>query len=232
MKRMRLFSLFTSIVGVLMVSIGLFIQSENMESNKVKTTTAGSFDIKNMAASTNMIVKEVEQPLKLEQKEEETLSLTEVEMETTPSSIIVPPRVEVYEGMTLEELAEKLNRHLGNDKVAGQGALIASECINKGVDPYITVAIILHETGCGTSCSNLARTCNNFGGQKGSPSCNGGSFKQYDTVEEGLVGMIDNLARNYFAIGLTTPETIGPKYCEGNEWAGHITWFVNKIRNN
>ena len=153
-------------------------------------------------------------------------------METAPGSIIVPPRVEVYEGMTLEELGDKLNRHLGNDTVAGQGHLIAAECINKGVDPYIVVAIILQETGCGSHCSNLARYCYNFGGVKGKPSCNGGSFRQYNSVEEGLVGMIDNLSRNYFAIGLTTPDTIGPKYCEGNEWAGHINWFVNKIRNN
>ncbi len=221
-------SFLTSILGIFMICIGLVLQQEKMNTNK-KTETSG-FDIRNMAASANMIVKEVD-PLVPEKEDTPVFSLTEVEMEVTPSSVITPPRVEVYEGMTLEELANKLNQHLGNDKVAGQGALIASECINKGVDPYITVAIILQETGCGSSCSNLARNCNNFGGQKGSPSCNGGSFKRYDTVEEGLVGMIDNLSRNYFAIGLTTPETIGPKYCEGNEWAGHINWFVNKIRN-
>lgn len=221
-------SFLTSILGIFMICIGLVLQQEKMNTNK-KTETSG-FDIRNMAASANMIVKEVD-PLVPEKEDTPVFSLTEVEMEVTPSSVITPPRVEVYEGMTLEELANKLNQHLGNDKVAGQGALIASECINKGVDPYITVAIILQETGCGSSCSNLARNCNNFGGQKGSPSCNGGAFKRYDTVEEGLVGMIDNLSRNYFAIGLTTPETIGPKYCEGNEWAGHINWFVNKIRN-
>ena len=130
----------------------------------------------------------------------------------------------------LIKLSDKLNRNLGSDIVAGKGELIATECINKGVDPYITVAIILHETGCGTKCSNLARYCYNFGGQKGKPSCNGGAFRQFDTIDEGLVGMIDNLSRNYFALGLNTPETIGPKYCEGNEWAGHISWFVNKIR--
>ena len=218
--------MFTSLVGVLMISLGLFILNEDTSTLKNTISTSG-FDIKNMAASSNMIVKEVEQP----RAESENFLLTEVEMETAPASVIVPPRVEVYEGMTLEELGEKLNRNLGDDVVAGQGALIAAECINKGVDPYITVAIILHETGCGTSCSNLARVCNNFGGQKGSPGCNGGAFKQFDTVEAGLVGMIDNLSKNYFSIGLTTPEAIGPKYCEGNTWAGKISWFVEKIRN-
>jgi len=228
MKKMKLMSIFTSLVGILMICIGLVIQNDSAHTMKnVKETD--TFDIKNMAASANMIVKDTSTE---EVKETDNLLLTEVKMETAPASVIVPPRVEVYEGQTIEELAEHLNRHLGNDVVAGKGALIATECINKGVDPYITVAIILHETGCGTHCSNLARNCNNFGGQKGKPSCNGGAFRQFDTVDAGLVGMIDNLSRNYFQQGLTTPETIGPKYCEGNEWAGKITWFVNKIRNN
>ena len=225
MKSMKAICYFTSLVGILMICIGLVIQNDSAHSMKYKTSVSG-FDIKNMAASSNMIVKAAETNI-----EEDSFILQEVEMETAPASIIVPPRVEVYEGLTLEELAEKLNRNLGSDIVAGKGSIIATECINKGVDPYITVAIILHETGCGSHRSNLARNCYNFGGQKGGPSCNGKKKKKFDTIDEGLVGMIDNLSRNYFAMGLNTPETIGPKYCEGNEWAGHISWFVNKIRN-
>ncbi len=226
MKNMRVICYLTSLVGILMICIGLVIQNDSAQ-NMHKTTNVSSFDIKNMAASSNMIVKETE----TSKEETDNLFFKEVEMETAPASVIVPPRVEVYDGLTLEELTDKLNRNLGSDIVAGKGALIATESLNKGVDPYITVAIILHETGCGTKCSNLARYCYNFGGQKGKPSCNGGAFRQFDTVDEGLVGMIDNLSRNYFALGLNTPETIGPKYCEGNEWAGHISWFVNKIKN-
>ena len=225
MTRIRLICVLTSFVGIVMISIGLVLQSEGSASLRVRYDD--EYNIKNMAASANMIVNETEES----KKNVEKLSLTEVEMETAPASIIIPPRVEVYEGMTLDELADKLNRNLGSDVVAGQGALIAAECINKGVDPYVTVAIILHETGCGSNCSNLARYCYNFGGQKGSPSCNGGAFRQFNSVEEGLVGMIDNLSRNYYGIGLNTVELIAPKYCEGNTWAGQINWFVNKIRN-
>ena len=159
-------------------------------------------------------------------------SLTAVEMEVTPASIYIPPRVEVYDGLTLEELGEKLNRHLGDDYIAGKGPLIAQLCLETGVDPYIAVSIILHETGCGTKCSNLARYCNNVGGQKGSPGCNGGSFKKFDTLDDGIRGFINNLSKNYFSQGRTTVETIAPKYCEGNTWAGKINYFVNKIRNN
>lgn len=227
MNKTRFILILTCIVAVMMIYIGLSMHKEYAKKNNIKINDL-NFKIQNMSASTNMIVKESEseefQPAK-------RLDLTEVKMEAAPASIIVPQRIEVYEGMTIEELAEKLNRNLGNDIIAGKGMLIASECINKGVDPYVATSIILHETGCKTKCSNLARYCYNFGGQKGKPSCNGGSFKKFDTIDAGLVGMINNLYKNYYAMGLNTVETIAPKYCEGNTWAGKINWFVNSIRN-
>lgn len=223
----RFILIVTCIVAVIMINVGLSMQREYANQNNIKINDL-NFKIQNMSASTNMIVKESESE---EFQPEKKLLLTEVEMETAPASVIIPPRVEVYEGMTLEELADKLNRNLGNDIIAGKGMLIASECINKGVDPYVATSIILHETGCKSKCSNLARYCYNFGGQKGKPSCNGGSFKKFDTIDEGLVGMINNLYKNYYAMGLNTVETIAPKYCEGNTWAGKINWFVNSIRN-
>lgn len=226
MGKLRVINLFTFFIGIVMISIGVVLQSTS-ETN-LKKADNQKFSINNMAASTNMIFKDKEN----KSEEDNSLLLTEVVMETAPASVIIPPRIEVYEGMTLEELGEKLNRNLGNDIVAGKGMLIAAECINKGVDPYVATSILLHETGCGSNCSNLARYCYNFGGQKGGPSCNGGAFKKFNSIDEGLVGLINNLYKNYYAIGLNTVEKIAPKYCEGNEWAGKINWFVNKIRNN
>lgn len=227
MRKTRFILILTCIVAVMMIYIGVSLQKEYSGDNNTKINDL-NYKIQNMSASTNMIVKESKSE---EFQPERKITVTEVKMETAPASVIIPTRVEVYEGMTLEELADKLNRNLGNDIIAGKGMLIASECINKGVDPYVATSIILHETGCKSKCSNLARYCYNFGGQKGRPSCNGGSFKKFDTVDEGLVGMINNLHKNYYAIGLNTVETIAPKYCEGNTWAGKINWFVNSIRN-
>ena len=51
----------------------------------------------------------------------------------------------VYDGMTLDELSEKLNRSL-NSTISGKGYLIASHSLEMGVDPYMATAIILHET--------------------------------------------------------------------------------------
>lgn len=229
MKKTQGLCSITMIVGIIMISIGMVIQNEDSINTLAVNQTVEEFNIKNMAASTNMIVKESNEE---EIKKTDNIFLTEVAMETAPASVIIPPRVEVYEGMTLEELAIKLDRNLGKDIVAGKGALIATECINKGVDPYVATAILLHETGCKSKCSSLARRCNNFGGQKGSPSCNGGSYKAYNSIDEGLVGFIDNLYRNYYSKGLTTVDTIGTRYAESPAWRGKITWYVGQIRAN
>ena len=227
MKNKNIICTLTIFVAVMMISIGLVIQNSD-KVNEKQNANIYNFKIQNMSASANMLVRN-----NTEKKESPTqMVFQEVEMETAPASVIVPPRVEVYESMTLEELSDKLNRSLGSDIVAGKGGIIASECINKGVDPYIATAILLHETGCGSSCSHLSRTCYNFGGQKGAPGCNGGAYKQFSSIDEGLVGLIDNLYNNYFSKGLTTPETIGPRYAESGTWVSKINWYIEKIRNN
>ena len=224
MKKAKIISSILGIVGMLMISIALILQSEST-TNINFTADYKEIDIKNMAASANMVIKYDEDDV------DSDVKLTEVKMETAPASVIIPPRVEVYEGMTLEELAAKLDRNLGSGYIAGKGYFIASYCLQKGVDPYVAVAIMLHETGCKSNCSYLARACNNVGGQKGVPGCNGGSYKAYATLDEGIIGFIDNLYRNYYSKGLNTVELIGPRYAESNTWVSKINAYVNNIRN-
>ncbi len=135
----------------------------------------------------------------------------------------------VYDGLTLEELSNKLNRSL-NSTLSGQGETFASYAIELGVDPYLAVAIVLHETGCKWTCSTLLRQCNNVGGMKGSPSCNGGSYKSFSSLEEGIRAYMDNLNRNYFSLGLNTPEKIGPKYAASTTWASQVNAYINEIK--
>ena len=217
MKKEKIISGLLAIVGLAMISVAVFLQTE-------KSFSIEEIDIKNMAASANMYVKDSSDDT------DSDMVFQEVEMETTPVSVVIAPRTEVYDGLTLEELGAKLDRNLGNGYIGGKGELIASYCIEKGVDPYIATAIILHETGCRAKCSNLVQYCNNVGGQKGRPTCGSGSFKRFDTLDDGIRGFVDNLYKNYYAVGLTTVETIAPKYCEGNTWAGKINWYINVIK--
>ena len=209
-----------------MISIALVIQSDEaklLQEEQAVDTTNSTIQLKNMATSANTIINSTKEenptPTEEETTEPEVIA---IDMEVAPASVIIPPRIEVYEGMTIDELAEKLNRNLGSGYIAGKGYLIASQCIEKGVDPYVAVAIMLHETGCSYNCSSLVRTCNNVGGQKGSPGCNGGSYKAYATLDDGIIGFINNLQKNYYSHGLTTIDSIAPLYAACSAWPAEI----------
>lgn len=219
MKIEKLISSLAFTAGIIMISLGILFQ-KNSDKKLWTNAVIKEVDIKNMAASTSQIIDNSSQ----EPKQIEDYLLKEVNMEVAPASVL---RIEVYEGMTLEELAEKINHSLKND-IAGKGNVIAAKCIELGVDPFVATAIILHETGCGqNACSQIARNCYNFGGQKGS-GC--GAYKKYNSVDEGLQGMIQNLYNNYYSKGLTTVETIGPRYAESGTWVSKINWYVGRIR--
>lgn len=135
----------------------------------------------------------------------------------------------VYEGMTLGELSDKLDRALKSD-LSGQGYTFASYAVEMGVDPYLAVAITLHETGCNWQCSSLLRQCNNVGGMKAGGDGYCGSYASFPTLEEGIRRFMDNLNRNYFSQGLTTPETIGPKYAASSTWATQVNAYISSIK--
>ena len=132
----------------------------------------------------------------------------------------------VYDGKTLEELIQTINNSL-NSIISNKGDLIASYSLEKGVDPYMATAIMLHETGCKWNCSRLVRECNNVGGQKGS-GC--GSYSYFNSLDEGIMAFIDNLERNYISCGLTTPEQINPKYAEDPSWAKKVNKYIEEIK--
>ncbi len=172
--------------------------------------------LSNMFSSVNMIEEEA--------KEEFVDSISELSKENN-----VTKRVIVYDGMTMSELTEKLNRSL-KSTIAGKGDVFASYSLERGVDPYLAVSIMLLETGCNWSCSSLMRKCNNVGGQKGSPSCDGGSYKSYPSLDEGIKGFIDNIADNYYAYGLTTPEAMNKKYAASNMWAIKVNNYISSVK--
>ena len=172
--------------------------------------------LSNMFSSVNMIEEET--------KEEFVDSISELSKENN-----VIKRVIVYDGMTMSELAEKLNRSL-KSTIAGKGDIFASYSLERGVDPYLAVSIMLLETGCNWSCSSLMRKCNNVGGQKGSPSCDGGSYKSYPSLDEGIKGFIDNIADNYYAYGLTTPEAMNKKYAASDMWAIKVNNYISSVK--
>lgn len=135
----------------------------------------------------------------------------------------------VYENMTMDELAAKLESSMYGI-LAGKGHIFANYSIQYGVDPYLSLAIVLHETGCKWGCSGLVKKCNNVAGQKGKPSCNSGSYKRYDTLDEGIEGAIYNIYIKFTKYGLDTAEKMNPKYAEDPAWASKVNKSIKEIK--
>ena len=135
----------------------------------------------------------------------------------------------VYDGLTMNELAEKLERNL-NSTLDGTGRLFAEHSIELGLDPYLAVSIVLLETGCNWECSQLVKQCYNVGGVKGSPGCFGGSYQSYSSLEDGIISYLDLLYNNYYSKGLTTAELMNPKYAESKTWAQKVNKYIEKIK--
>ena len=147
---------------------------------------------------------------------------TLVERFVTIEEVVEEPVV--YEGLTLEELGLKIDNVL-NSTLEGYGTTIAELALEKGVDPVVAASIILVETGCKWTCSSLVRNANNVGGMKSSS----GRYASFATLEAGLETFINNLANNYYAKGLTTPELINTKYATNTNWHDDVYYYVEAI---
>ena len=242
MKKVSKLSLGLASLGVFMIGLAFVLQYQafKMEEHAVtyeKVTMNDSYTGNKEDNNKNKNITKKESNNKVEdvtttdiEKVEEVVIEEELEDVKTYDEVnTVPVDPIVYDGLTMGELADKLNRSL-NSTISGKGYLIASYSLQLGIDPYMATAIILHETGCNGTCSSLVRECNNVGGQKGGPSCGGGSYKAYATLEEGIMGYLDNLYRNYYAYGLTTPESIGPKYAASPTWASKVNNYIALIK--
>lgn len=166
--------------------------------------------------------------LKEQKLKEEIVEVTDKNV--TESLVIEDVEEIVYDNMTIEQLADKLNKSLRSD-LTGTGYIYARYSLEYGVDPYLAVAITLHETGCGSKCNIKVTECNNVGGQKFRPTCYaGGSYGKYETLELGIEGFIRNIAVNYIEMGLTTPEQMQRKYAGSSSWAQKVNNYIVKVK--
>ena len=135
----------------------------------------------------------------------------------------------VYDGMTVTELTNKLNRSLSS-YMTNTGYFFADYTRKTGLDPYLALAIVLLESGCKYGCSGLVTKCNNIGGLKFHGSCNGTSYSRYDTLEDGIKGYLGIVYNNYYSQGLRTPEQMNPRYAESSEWANKVNRYISEIK--
>lgn len=239
MKKINI-QFFIIIIGI-MLSISGFLGVrkyfyKNYFNNKEKYNLAYN-DVKLKSNSYN-VVKKVEEELIIPEAETTTTTKTTTTLVTT-TKIQETEKVEpvinnevinddgsiVYDGLTLTLLTEKLNKNLSST-LTNTGIYFANYTKKTGLDPYLAVAIVLHETGCKWTCSSLVRNNYNIGGLK-----SGGKFIKYNTLEEGIDGYLNILFNNYYSKGLTTAELMQSKYAPSSTtWTDKINWYINNIK--
>lgn len=230
---MRIFiSFFCIVFSCVLTTICLFVKDDNqiftqtISSNNSKTTEAMVNDLEVKEVDVSKINNDIKEDTDSKEEIDNNVAGDDNTTENSNDTVVEPEKV--YDGMTLDELANKLERSLKNE-LHGKGYLYASYSLEKGVDPYLAAAISLEETGCNWNCSNLVKSCNNVGGMKGS-GC--GSYGAFNTLDDGIRAFIDNISRNYVAYGLTTADLMNPKYAENPAWSTNVNNYINKIRNN
>lgn len=163
-------------------------------------------------------------------KNDELLANIEITSETTAATTeTTTTKKIVWDNLTEEELTIKLNKNLYST-LSNTGSHFAKYTSETGLDPYLAISIVNLETGCKWGCSYLARTCNNIGGIKGSPSCNGSSYRRYDTLEEGIKSYLDLIYYNYYSIGLDDPYKMNSKYAESSTWAEKVNNYYQEVK--
>lgn len=220
MKKLPSVKAVLALIAIILMNI---LSAKTIDGNKT-IHNSDTYVMNSYALASNISMQRL---LTKEEANNELLALNESKKEV--SEPIEIPEI-VYDGMTLDELAAKLEKNL-KSTLKGYGNVFAEYSIKYEVDPYLALAIVLHETGCYSGkCSTLASQCNNIGGMKGSPGCGGGAYKKFSSLDEGIKAFYKNLSKNYFKKGLTTPESIGKKYAESETWPTKIRYYINIIK--
>ena len=233
MLKKRVLVIFLSCILVFLIALLLNDTNQNtiMFTRRISLTndklSSGLIDneLKIVEVSSNKQSTDEKETQAKSQTTEETNTSENTSNTKEEESVPVTPPI-VYDGLTLDELASKLERSMKNE-LSGKGYLYASYSLEKGVDPYLALAISLEETGCNWNCSNLVKSCNNVGGMIGS-GC--GGFSAWPTLDDGIRAFIDNIYRNYVAYGLTTADTMNPKYAENPAWSTNVNRYISSIK--
>lgn len=119
---------------------------------------------------------------------------------------------------------------------AGHGDTIIRMAEEQGIDPVLAAAIMMHETGRGTS--NAVVKYNNPGGIM-DPASGWSRLKRFSSLEEGLSYTMANLKRRIIDDGLNTIEKLGNVYAPigaandptglNRHWIPNVTSIVDSL---
>ena len=133
-----------------------------------------------------------------------------------------------FNGEYIDDIAKKIEKYF-NSTLNGKAYFVVEYSLSVGLDPYLAAAVMLQETGCYWNCSGLMKKCNNVAGNKGRPSCGGGSYRKFNTLEDGIKFAINKL-NSYYKKGKKTPKQINPYYAESKTWHTKVENYMKKLK--
>lgn len=161
--------------------------------------------------------------------------------EKSGNGTIRPGRVKTPQNENKGEIKEDVKRAIEEKKEESQEnicnydsvtCLIKNTADNYNINWKLAVAISKHETGKYTS--EAFKEKNNVGG-----NFRNGSLMTFSSLDEGIDFFVRNLKNNYIDMGLTSIETIQPKYAPvgatndpnnlNSYWVNGVTKYYNEL---
>ena len=135
-----------------------------------------------------------------------------------------------FNGESIEEIGKKIDNYCKKTPIEGHGEYIARTSIMKSVNPYLIGAIILESTKCKNECSVIFKECNNVSGIKGSPGCFGGAYRAYDTLDEAISDIVNEISKEFYTKEMQMPYKMYKQYGKTSSWAFKISNYMEGLK--
>ena len=115
MKKSKVVSATLSLLGIIMIVIGVVLQNDISNKSTLIKQNEDKVNVVNMSSSNRVTKTKVIENSPI--NDTINVKVEEVSMEETPQAEYIPPRIEVYAGMTIDELSAKLDKNILLEKV-------------------------------------------------------------------------------------------------------------------
>ena len=135
-----------------------------------------------------------------------------------------------FNGESIEVIGKKINKVFEKTSLEGYGEYVSKTSIKNGVNPYLIGGIILESTNCKNECSVLFKQCNNVFEAKGNPGCFGGTYKEYDKLEDSINDLVISISKKYGETEQQAPYKMYGSYDKNTSWAYKVNKYMETLK--
>ena len=135
-----------------------------------------------------------------------------------------------FNGESIEVIGEKIENVFAKTDLEGMGEYVSRSSITKGVNPYLVGGIILVNTNCKNECSVLFKQCHNVSEKKGKPGCFGGTYQEFNNVNEGIDALILDIGNKFSDVETQLPYKIFSSFGKNETWAYKVNEYMERLK--